>query len=38
MKYGFYFIDHGAVSDKDWKDRMHLIESGRVIVANNIII
>ena len=38
MKYGFYFIDNGAISKKDlWKDGIHLIESGRVIVANNLI-
>ena len=37
-KYGFCFIDNGAVSEKDlWKDGIHLIESGRVIVANNLI-
>ena len=37
MKYGC-FIDNGAVSEKDlWKDEIHLIESGRVIVANNLI-
>ena len=37
MKYGC-FIDNGAVSEKDlWKDGIHLIESGRVIVANNLI-
>ena len=38
MKYGFCFIDNGAVSERDlWKDGIHLIESGRVIVANNLI-
>ena len=37
-KYGFCFIDNGAVSEKDlWKDGIHLIESVRVIVANNLI-
>ena len=38
MKYGFCFIDNGTVSEKDlWKDGIHLTESGRVIVANNLI-
>ena len=38
MKYVFCFIDNGAVSEKDlWKDRIHLIESGRVTVANNLV-
>ena len=38
MKYGFCFIDNGVVSERDlWKDGIHLIESGRVIVANNLI-
>ena len=38
MKYGFCFIDNGAVLEKDlWKDRIHLIESGRVTVANNLV-
>ena len=36
--YGFCFIDNGGISEKDlWKDRIHLIESGRVAVANNLI-
>ena len=36
MKYGFCFINNGAFSKKDlWKNGIHLIESGRVIVANN---
>ena len=36
-KYGFCFIDNGAVSEKDlWKDGILLIESGRAIVANNL--
>ena len=39
MKYGFYFIDNAAVSEKAlWKDGIHLVESGRVTVANNLII
>ena len=38
MKYGFCFIDNGTVSENDlWKDEIHLTESGRVIVANNLI-
>ena len=38
MKYGFCFIDNGAVWEKDlWKDGIHLIESGRIIAANNLI-
>ena len=36
MKYDFCFIDNGALSEKDlWNNEIHLIESGRVIVANN---
>ena len=39
MKYGFCFIDNGAVSEKDlWKDEIHLMESGRVTVASNLIL
>ena len=39
MKYGFCFIDNGAVSETDlWKDGIHLIDIARVIVANNLII
>ena len=39
MKYGFCFIDNAAVSEKAlWKDGIHLVESGRVTVANNLII
>ena len=38
VKYGFCFIDNGAISENDLsKDGIHLIESGRVIVANNFI-
>ena len=37
MKYRFCFIDNGAISKKDlWKDGINLIESGRVIVVNNL--
>ena len=36
VKYGFCFIDNEAVSEKDlWKNGIHVIESGRVIVANS---
>ena len=38
MKNGFYFIDNGAILEKDiWKDGIHLIKRGRVIVTNNLI-
>ena len=38
MKYGFCFIDNRAVLEKDlWKGGIHLIESGRVIAANDLI-
>ena len=38
MEYGFCFIDNGAFSEKDlWNDGLHLIESGRFIVAHNFI-
>ena len=38
LKYGFCFIDNGAVSGKDlWKDGIHLIEGGKFIVANYLI-
>ena len=38
MKYSFCFIENGAISEKDlWKDGIHLIESGRVVVANSLI-
>ena len=39
MKYGFCFIDNGAISERDlWKDEIYLSEGGRVIFANNLII
>ena len=39
MKYGFCFIDNAAVSEKDlWKDGIHLMESGRLTIANNLFI
>ena len=37
MKYGFCFIDNGAISEDLWKDGIHLTESGSVIVANSLI-
>ena len=38
MKYGFCVIDNRAVLEKDlWKDGIHLIESGRVIAASDLI-
>ena len=38
IKYRSFFINNGAGSDTDlWKDGMHLIESGKLIVANNFI-
>ena len=34
MKYGFCFVDNGAISEKDlWKDGIYLIESVRIIAA-----
>ena len=37
-KYSFCFIDIGAVLEQDlWKDGIHQTESGRVIVAINLI-
>ena len=37
-KYGFHFVDNGAVSKCDlWKDGIHLLETGKVIIANNCI-
>ena len=36
--YGFHFVDNGAVSKCDlWKDDIHLLETGKVIIANNFI-
>ena len=35
-KYGFHFVDNGAVSKCHlWKDGIHLLKTGKVIVANN---
>ena len=37
-KYGFHFVDNGAVSKCDlWKDGIHLLETGKVIIANKFI-
>ena len=37
-KYGFHFVDNGAVSKCDlWKDGIHLLETGKIIIANNFI-
>ena len=37
-KYGFHFVDNGTVSKCDvWKDGIHLLETGKVIIANNFI-
>ena len=34
----FHFVDNGAVSKCDlWKDGIHLLEIGNVIIANNFI-
>ena len=35
-KYGFYFVDNGAVSRCDlWKDGIHLLEIGKTIIVNH---
>ena len=37
-KYGFHLADNGAVSEENlWKDGIHLVESGKVIIANNLL-
>ena len=37
-KYGFHLADNGAVSKENlWKDGVHLVESGKVIIANNLL-
>ena len=37
-KYVFHFVDNNAVSKCDpWKDGIHLLETGKVIIANNFI-
>lgn len=38
VKNGFHFIDNADVDSRDlWKDGVHMVESGKAIVANNII-
>ena len=35
---GFTFVDNGAVSEIDlWTDGIHMIESGKRIIVNNLI-
>ena len=37
-RYGFHFVDNGAVSKCElWKDGIHLLETGKLIIANNFI-
>ena len=37
-KNGFYFIDNSPVTERDLrKDGVHLVESGKCLVANNFI-
>ena len=32
----FFFIDNSAVAQRGlWKDRVHMVESGKCLVANN---
>ena len=34
----FIFIDNGRINEEHlWKDGMHLLESGKIILANNFI-
>ena len=38
VKNGFYFIDNSGVTERDlWKDGIHMVESGKCLVANNFI-
>ena len=38
MKNGFCFIDDSGVTERDiWKDRVHMVESGKRLVANHFI-
>ena len=38
VKNGFYFIDNSGVTERDiWKDGVHMVESGKCLVANNFI-
>ena len=35
VKNGFYFIDNSAVTERDlWKDGVHMVKSGKCVVAN----
>ena len=37
-KYNFHLVDDGAVSKENlWKDGVHLVESVKVIIANNLL-
>ena len=37
-KYGFYYVNNGGVSRCGlWKDGIHLLETGKAIIANNFI-
>ena len=37
-KYDFHLVDNGAVSKENlWKDGFRLVESGKVIIANNLL-
>ena len=37
-KYDFHLVDNRAVSSENlWKDGVHLVESGKVIIANNLL-
>ena len=38
VKNGFYFIDNSALTETDlWKGGVHMLESGKCLVANNFI-
>ena len=38
VKNGFHFIDNSAVTERDlWKDGVNMVESGKCLVANNLI-
>ena len=37
-KYAFHLVDNGAVFKENlWRDGVHLVESGKVILVNNLI-
>ena len=37
-KYGFHFVNNGAISKCDlWKDGIYLLETGKAIIASNVI-